>query len=1020
MQSIRFPRLSATVAVVVLLSSVPAAHSHGGDPAVARFFAEAYTNAAINTPFETTEAVTMLVDLASAVHGETGEHLLPPGVTVERAEWVGNIVEIDLTLNAAADEIGISPLDVETLDAAFQRPFIGAADFGGTRVRVRPSDADAYQLLETIVPHADPADFTEREADEDVMLVPFDEQPFATNAPVGLGGSQPPGALTGVTVYISAGHGWTAGSSSPWFLQRPVLLGMAEDYGNIDQINLVCQYLFNAGATVVPLRPAGWQPLEIVLDQDDPEVTYTGGWTPSTAAPYYEQGRTLSGVSYEFANTSAVEDATARFTPTITVSDYYPVYCWALASGNRVNQLYRVGHSGGVTEVRVDHTNVGNGWVWLGDYYLEAGGDNYVEISNAASVSGVVIADAIRWGGGFGDIVRPGPGSTSGYPRDEEAQRYWAESEFGNNAVGFSSGIWDLSGSSDNSDNVGTGARVAREMNRVPPGGSSVDRWKRVHVEFHSNAFNSAARGQVCLITGNATTNQISFANILSDEFDADMSFLSNTFEHPWVDRSSPTLTGAYGAISTTNNGDEFDSTLIEVAFHDNQQDAELLRDVNFRAASARATVHGVIRFLNTLPGSQVALNFAPDVPRYVNVEDLGGGDVRVSWFPPLSDGARGEPATSYVVYQSPNGKGFGNPIDVGGSLSATIGSVPVGETRYYAVAARNAGGESPLSEVVAVRRPQTGVADILIVNGFERADRTLNPSTDFSQPAAYAGLSVERQLPRATNNFDYVIQHAEALGANDYGFASCDNDSVRDGVVDLANYTKLVWILGPEENATFDSAEQFDVQAFVANGGSLFVSGSQVAWDLIGLNNGPSFATTTLRIGLGADDAGSFIASGATGSIFNGVANLSFTPSGAPYSVYTPDRLLAGSGAVAALNYIGGSGGIAATQYAGGTYNAVVFGFPFETINSASVRADVMNRVITYLDNAADPLPFDQDGDGDVDIDDFNFFQFCMAGPDNIYAPGTFCLVQDGDEDGDVDSADAALFQTTYTGPLP
>ena len=90
-----------------------------------------------------------------------------------------------------------------------------------------------------------------------------------------------------MTVYASAGHGWTAGTSSNWYLQRPVLWDMAEDYGNIDMLNHFVHYAFNAGATVVPFRPVGWQAIEIVLDQDDPGVTYTGSWIDSSASKYY-------------------------------------------------------------------------------------------------------------------------------------------------------------------------------------------------------------------------------------------------------------------------------------------------------------------------------------------------------------------------------------------------------------------------------------------------------------------------------------------------------------------------------------------------------------------------------------------------------------------------------------------------------------------------------------------------------------------------------------------------------------
>ena len=75
---------------------------------------------------------------------------------------------------------------------------------------------------------------------------------------------------------------------------------MIEDYGNIDQLNYFVKYLYNAGATVVPFRPVGYQNTEIVLDQDDPQVTYTGSWTNSTGTPYYENGVTVSGGGVPF------------------------------------------------------------------------------------------------------------------------------------------------------------------------------------------------------------------------------------------------------------------------------------------------------------------------------------------------------------------------------------------------------------------------------------------------------------------------------------------------------------------------------------------------------------------------------------------------------------------------------------------------------------------------------------------------------------------------------------------------
>ncbi len=1012
-------RIFGLLALSIIFITANLGHAHQGDSSheSAVYHAAGHPVRKVGDA-DVVETAQKIVTAAGALERKAGTRLLPAGCVVDRACWSETLLEIDLTLPHDAGEWMLSPIDMAALSQSLSMPYLHDSAFGGVMVRARWGERGGYHTLEYFVPAAPiPAELPT--PDTDVVLNRDAIPAPRSGSSVTSSSRQPTGALSGVVVYASAGHGWTAGGSS-WALQRPVLNGMAEDYGNIDQLNYFIQFAHNAGATVVPLRPTGWQPIEIILDNDDPGVSYTGTWSDSSGTKYFENGVTLSGVPYRFSTAAPTESATARFTASIAATDYYPVFAFAIGGTNRVRQTYRVAHSGGVTDIVVDHRDVGNGWVWLGEYFFEAGADNYVEISNESPDTGIVIADAVRFGCGIGDVVRPGPGTASGFARDEEAQRYWAESQLGNNAVNFSSGIWDVGSSDDLSDNVGAGARIAREMNQVPPGGVLVDRWKRVHLEFHTNAFNGLARGQLCLITNTgSTTNQSSFANTLSDEIDADMLLLDDGFEHAWIDRASATLTGGYGAISTSNNSDEFDATLVELAFHDNETDAELLRDARVRRAMARSCVQGVVRFLNSLPGSPVPLVFLPDTPQAASVEDLGGGDVLISWDPPLVDSARGDAATGYVVYQSSNGRGFGDAIELGNVTSTVVSGLAVGETRYFRVAATNAGGESMPTEVLAVRRPSTGTAEVLIVNGFDRLQRELNPIQTFTQPPAYAGQSVERQQWRRSNSYDYVIEHAEALAANDIGFASSSNEAVADQDIDMSAYTIAVWILGSEstDDETFDASEQARLNDFFAGGGALFVSGSNIAFDLINQSGGAVFANSALQIGYAGDDAGTQQATGAAGGILSDIASVSFSlASGAPYDVRSPDRLSAATDGVTCLNYVGGSGGIAGIQFTGNTHNAVTFGFPFEAIGDAGVRAMVMQRVIDFLLNAA-PLPFDFDDDGDVDATDFNVFQFCYRGPDDPYTSGNVCLEFDGDDDSDVDLVDFAQMQQVFTG---
>lgn len=950
------------------------------------------------------------------------EPTLPAGTQVDTVAWEGNFLHIWLTLPADAGDWVIAPAGLEAMTATIGGPLQSDDTLAGVQVHLRPGSTAAYQPLAAFAYRA-PAVHAPPPA-VDIPTAPVDSGTTTTlRGPTVQAAQQPAGALSGVVIYAAAGHGWTAGTSD-WFLQRPVLLDMNEDHGNIDQLNYFVNYAFNAGATVVPTRPVGWQPVEVVLDQDDPEVTYTGAWSDSTYAIHYENGRTNSGVSYRFSSAVSTETATARYTPTLPYDDFYPVYCFTPASTNRVRQTYRIAHSGGISEVVVDHREVGNGWVWLGDYYCKADGSSYVEITNQAAESGVIVADAIRWGCGMGDYEPYGTGSASGYQRAEEGQRYWAAVELGENASGFDSTIWDLPGYDDRSDNIGAGARVAREMNQVPAGGILVDRYKRIYLEFHTNASSGTARGQICLITTTgATTYQTQFAQTLSNEVDADLLIVDDTFEHAWVDRTSTTYTDGYGAISTGNNDDEFDATIVELAFHDNQEDAELLRDPRVRAAMARACVHGITRFLHSLSGSTVPLAFAPDTPRNFAVVDLGGGDVQLQWTAPLSDGARGDPATGYVIYQSTDGYGFGSPIVLGNVTSSTLTGLPAGEVRYFRVAARNAGGESMPTEVLAVRRASDGsVGDVLIVNGFDRLRRTNDPVQTFLFPAAYAGLSIQRQIWRQSNSFDYVIQHGGALAALDEGFSSCANDAVAAGVVQLADYAVVDWILGTEsyEDATFDATEQTLVANYLNAGGKLFASGSNLAFDLIGQSGGSTFAQEALQVGYVGDDAGTYDVVPADNGIFNGLASFSFAPAaGAPYDVPAPDQLDTRPDSAVCLYYVGATAGIAGVQYTSATYNVVVFGFPFEAIGDAGMRTDIMARVLNFLRTASGPLPFDDDNDNDIDDWDFRIFQFCMKGPDYAYNEGNRCRAMDGDGNASVDLADFALMQQLFTGAL-
>ena len=350
-------------------------------------------------------------------------------------------------------------------------------------------------------------------------------EPRLTLAAAGLVpvGSQPAGPLTGKIVFVSPGHGYQYDAGA-WRTGRDETNNMVEDFGTQDQATLFADYLFRAGATVVPLRPIGHQTNEVVVDNElfnvpnaaTGTVTFTGAWTnhtPVSSSRWYDAdyGATTDTAYYRFAGTSSgSETATATYTPNIPVAGFYPVYTWVRAGTDRTSQLYKINHTGGQTQVRVDHSMVGNGWVYLGTYHFDAGMSGSVGsvvISNQGTDGKVVIADAIRFGNGMGDVP-DGPngplgagGTISGKPREEESSIMWDVRSVG---MGVNAVSMFNASTTAYDPNVSAPAILAENMyqdtNTFGTG---------VYIAIHSNASNGSGRGALGLISDDGTANYI-------------------------------------------------------------------------------------------------------------------------------------------------------------------------------------------------------------------------------------------------------------------------------------------------------------------------------------------------------------------------------------------------------------------------------------------------------------------------------------------------------------------------------
>ncbi|MEP0005154.1 MAG: T9SS type A sorting domain-containing protein [Balneola sp.] len=280
----------------------------------------------------------------------------------------------------------------------------------------------------------------------------------------------------------------------------------------------------------------------------------------------------------------------------------------------------------------------------------------------------------------------------------------------------------------------------------------------------------------------------------------------------------------------------------------------------------------------------------------------------------------------------------------------------------YLKIQAISETEESDYSEVLAVV-PNQLQNNILVINGFDR-----NTSG---------------------NTFDFIKEHGQALHNNEYSFDAASNDAIIDDQLSLEDYDIVLWILGTESTAeeTFNDTEQTKVKSFLQNGGSLFVSGAEIAWDLD--NRGSTidkaffhnYLKATYQLDAPNNQTATFYTTEPTaGSIFDGISSITFdNGTNGSYNVQYPDVLTPTNGSDASLIYSSvSSQQVAAIQFKGMFEDGnipgkvVYLGFPFETIYPDSVRKEVMDRIMSFMGSEATSIS----DESIVTVDEFSLKQ--------------------------------------------
>jgi N-acetylmuramoyl-L-alanine amidase len=368
--------------------------------------------------------------------------------------------------------------------------------------------------------------------------------------------------------------------------------------------------------------------------------------------------------------------------------------------------------------------------------------------------------------------------------------------------------------------------------------------------------------------------------------------------------------------------------TLSEISFISNPAEETRLRDSAYLNANATAHFEGLAHHMETSPEPPPPTLQIPEIIS-VLAESTGTG-AEVTWFRHPEETVLG-----YRLFQSLDNLNWGSAIIMEDSLAredttVTLSGLEPDQIYYYklqAVDTTYLAPESDYSNTYCLRTTASW-PQVLIVDGFDRRSSWQTPGHPF---AGWNGRSLDK------------------LGIT---FETCSNEAAGE-ILDLADYQAVIWILGDEgtTDETFDLREQELVKTYLENGGQLFVTGSEVGYDLDrGTSGDRDFYNNYLKADYVGDDSGDYTVTGLTGSIFEG---LSFSY-GQTYEEDYPDYINPYGGSTICLDY--SSSKHAGVQYQGtfgsGTAEGrlVHMAFPWETIGSEGARDQIMSRTMGFF----------------------------------------------------------------------
>lgn len=807
--------------------------------------------------------------------------------------------------------------------------------------------------------------------------------------------------------YFRNGNGNGKGN---WVWQRPRLFCTTEDlFTQSIILPYVIPMLENAGANVFTPRERDTQKNEVIVDNDNPrsgslyiEVKSKKSNWNTNDVPGFAQKKSIyrnddnpfTDGTIRYAGTEKKKNrAFAEWVPTIPEEGDYAVYVSYKSLPESVTDAkYTVIHKGGATQFTVNQQIGGGTWVYLGTFPFAKGSNDYgmVVLSNESEEKGVVCADAVRFGGGMGNIARGD--SVSGLPRYLEGARYsaqWAGMPF--------SVYGDNTRINDYADDINTRSRMINYLSGgsvYNPGQEGVKVPFEMTLGLHSDAgytSNGKTIGSLGIYTTDFNDGKLNsgisrfasrdLTDIMVTQLKSD---IGSQFDVQWNRR------GMWDKNYSETRLPAIPSMILEFLSHQNFADMTLGHDPNFKFTVGRSIYKSILRFISSQHNDNCVVQPLP-VDHFAVKFGKKKNTVELSWKgveDPLEPSAKPQ---NYIVYTRIGNFGFDNGVLVEGT-SYTAKIEP--ELVYsFKVTAVNKGGESFPSEILSAYKAKREKERVLIINGFDRIsgpaiintpdsagfDLNKDPGVPYHYNISYCGAQTGfnrknagketadglgysgnelEGMQIAGNTFDYSFVHGKAIQATSgYSFVSSSNEAVESGRVKLSDYRLVDYILGLQKEdslitrltnksyKTFTPKMQQLITQYCLKGGNILVSGSYLGSDMNATIGDRSFTEDVLKFSfknsMQGTRSGEIVGLGQAFTIPRNLNEKS-------YAVTAPECILPVAPAFPVLKYTEGNCG-AGTAYKG-DYRTFVMGFPLESISSERQRAEIMAGILQFL----------------------------------------------------------------------